>query len=102
MLAPRSGPGDPAGAIGAEGAPAGLRGGRGRGAAVACGAPAGRAVRGRERARGRQWKSMEAPPAAVVTEPGHRKLPEDLVAVKARLTYLRVVPSRSHTMFVAL
>ncbi len=45
---------------------------------------------------------MDASPAGVVTEPGHRKLPEALVAVKARLRYFRVVPSRSHTMFVAL
>ncbi len=49
-----------------------------------------------------QRNSMDASPAGVVTEAGHRKLPEVLVAVKARLMYLRVVPSRSHAMFVAL
>lgn len=38
----------------------------------------------------------------MVTEPGHRKLPDTLVAVKAWLKYLRVDPSRFHAMFVAL
>ncbi len=49
-----------------------------------------------------QRNSMDASPAGVETEPGHRKLPEVLAAVKARLTYFRLAPSRSHTMFVAL
>lgn len=45
---------------------------------------------------------MDASPAGVVTDPGHRKLPEVLAAVKARLMYFRLVASRSHTMPVAL
>lgn len=49
-----------------------------------------------------QWNSMDASPAGVVTDPGHRKLPEVLEAVKARLTYFPVVVLRSHTMPVAL
>lgn len=49
-----------------------------------------------------QWNSMDASPAGVVTDPGHRKLPEVLEAVKARLTYFPVVALRSHTMPVAL
>lgn len=75
-----------------------LRGQDAGGGTVLCAPPSrerGAPIRG-------QWNSMDASPAGVVTEPGQRKLPEVLVAVKAWLTYLRVDPSRFHTMFVAL
>lgn len=106
MLMPRRGPGDP---VGANGWCPLTR----HGTAVVCGrrCRAGGRVPAVPDGAGQyrsvpvstgQWKSMDAPPASVVTDPGHRKLPEVLVAVKARLTYFPVAASRSHAMLVAL